>query len=50
MRPEIKQFMAKNNIKDYAELQSYWRAKLREQLKPGRTAIFWRNGVDVPTF
>ncbi len=42
--------MAKNNIRDHSELQAYWRAKLRDQLKPGRTAIFWRNNNEVPTF
>lgn len=46
MRPAIKTFMALKNIKNYGELQMYWRYQLKQALPQSRKVIFWRNDAD----
>jgi hexosaminidase len=43
LRPAIKDFMAKNGISNYGELQVYWRKQIKSVLSPARKTIFWRN-------
>lgn len=38
--------MALKNIKNYGELQMYWRYQLKQALPQGRKVIFWRNDAD----
>lgn len=49
LRPAIKTFMALKNIKNYGELQMYWRYQLKQYLPNGRKVIFWRNDADNVT-
>lgn len=46
LRPSIKTFMALKNIKNYGELQMYWRYQLKQSLPASRKVIFWRNDAD----
>jgi hypothetical protein len=38
--------MALKNIKNYGELQMYWRFQLKQALPASRKVIFWRNDAD----
>lgn len=38
--------MALKNIKNYGELQMYWRYQLKQALPQSRKVIFWRNDAD----
>ena len=38
--------MKLKNIKNYGELQMYWRYQLKQALPASRTVIFWRNDAD----
>ncbi|KAL4444539.1 hypothetical protein ABPG74_016832 [Tetrahymena malaccensis] len=44
-RPSIKQFMAKNNISDYNQLQVYYRNRQKKSIQANRTKIYWANEV-----
>jgi hypothetical protein len=35
--------MATKNIKDYGELQMYWRHTMKQILPVKRSVVFWRN-------
>jgi hypothetical protein len=35
--------MATKNIKDYGELQMYWRHLMKQALPQNRSVVFWRN-------
>lgn len=35
--------MALKNIKNYGELQTYWRHEMKQALPQSRQVIFWRN-------
>lgn len=35
--------MATKNIKDYGELQMYWRYEMKQALPQNRSVVFWRN-------
>ena len=43
LRPAIKEYMDDFGLKNYAELQAFWRIDLKTELPAGRKAIFWRN-------
>jgi len=50
LRPEIQKFMTLKNLKNYGELQMYWRFQTKQVLPPNRRTIFWRNdAADVTT-
>ena len=50
LRPAIQDFMAKNNIANYGELQMYWRKQIKSVLSKDRKVVFWRNDAkDVTT-
>lgn len=38
-------FMKLHNIRDYQQLQEYWRGQLREMVVPGTRLIFWDSGL-----
>jgi hexosaminidase len=42
-RPSIKQWMSENGIANYVELQSYYRTRQKEDLRAGRSPVFWSN-------
>lgn len=35
--------MAARGIKDYGELQMYWRYEMKQALPQNRSVVFWRN-------
>lgn len=41
--------MTLKNIKNYGELQMYWRYQLKQFLPSSRKVIFWRNDADNVT-
>ena len=42
--------MKLHNLKNYGELQMYWRFQMKQVLPTNRKVIFWRNdGSDVTT-
>jgi hexosaminidase len=43
LRPAIKTFMATKGLKDYGELQMYWRYEMKQALPQNRPVVFWRN-------
>jgi hypothetical protein len=38
--------MALKNIKNYGELQTFWRYEMKQALPQGRQVIFWRNDAE----
>lgn len=35
--------MAKNGIRNYGELQTYWRRQIKQAFNPNRKVIYWVN-------